>query len=71
MRKKKEEKRVIVYLEGIYTKEQIKNWEKDHPGEKLAFSIRHPNMPHYCMIVDLILLLIFKIAILVQLGPLL
>ena len=71
MKKKKEEKRVIVYLEGIYTKDQIKNWDRDHPGEKLAFSIKHPRMPYYCMVIDLILLLILKITILVQLGPLL
>lgn len=66
MKKKKEKKRVIIYMEGIYSKEQIKNWENDHPGEKLAFHIRHSRLPYYSMLVDGILLIIFMVSYIIK-----
>ena len=38
----KKEKEIIVYSEKILTREERKNFRKDHPGYRLAFPSRYP-----------------------------
>lgn len=38
-------KKIVVYEK--LSKEDIKTYEKNHPGYRLAFSCRYPNLPLY------------------------
>lgn len=40
-------KKIVVVWEKDLTDEQRKNYEKDHPGYRLSFSMKHPNFPIY------------------------
>lgn len=45
---KKEKKTTIVYVGKELSKEEIKNFEKDNPGYRLSFELRHPYFPMWC-----------------------
>lgn len=45
MKTKKEKKTVIVATGRRLTKEEIKNFERDNPGYRLSFLLRHPDFP--------------------------
>lgn len=40
---KKESLEVIVWTDRILTKEERRNYKKDHPGKRLSFALRYPN----------------------------
>lgn len=40
-------KKIVVVWEKDLTDEQRKNYEKDHPGYRLSFAMKHPNFPIY------------------------
>ena len=42
MKKKKEKKITIISTDHILTRKEIKNFEKDNPGYRLSFELRHP-----------------------------
>ena len=41
----KEKKITIAYVGKELSKEEIKNFEKDNPGYRLSFELRHPCFP--------------------------
>lgn len=45
---KKEKKITIVYVGKELSKEEIKNFEKDNPGYRLSFELRHLDFPLLC-----------------------
>lgn len=45
-------KEVIVWTEKQLTKEQRKNYAKEHPGERLSFMLRFPNTPLWMSILS-------------------
>ena len=51
---KKEKKITIVYVGKELSKEEIKNFEKDNPGYRLSFELRHPDFPLWFSIGSLI-----------------
>mgnify|MGYP003280779911 CR=1 FL=1 len=42
-------KEVIVWLTTPLTKEERRNFEKDHPGERLCFRLKYPRLSLYFM----------------------
>lgn len=54
MKTKKEKKTVIVATGCRLTKEEIKNFERDNPGYRLSFRLRHPDFPLWFSIGSLI-----------------
>lgn len=48
-------KNIVVWVERKLSKEEIKNFEKDNPGYKLSFKLRHPNFPFVILTVSLFL----------------
>lgn len=54
MKKKKEKKTIIISTDHILTRKEIKNFEKDHPGYRLSFELRHPDFPLWLSIGSLI-----------------
>lgn len=51
---KKEKKTIIVATGRTLTKEEIKNFERDNPGYRLSFRLRHPDFPLWFSIGSLI-----------------
>lgn len=51
--RKKREKKITVW-DGNLTDEQIRNFEKDHPGYRLAFGLRHPYLPVYVSLLSVL-----------------
>ncbi len=47
-------KQVIIFTEKELTKEERKNYAKEHPGERLCFRLRYPCFPLYLSIVSFI-----------------
>ncbi len=45
MKRKKYE--VIVMTSKELTREERKNFKRDHPGQRLCFRLRYPNFPIY------------------------
>lgn len=60
--KKKQKKRVIIHTDKPLTKEQRRNYSKDHPGERLALHLRYPDFPLYVSLVALV----FQVIVLLQ-----
>ena len=54
MKKKKEKKITIISTDHILTRKEIKNFEKDNPGYRLSFELRHPDFPLWFSIGSLI-----------------
>ena len=54
MKTKKEKKTVIVATGRRLTKEEIQNFERDNPGYRLCFRLRHPDFPLWFSIGSLI-----------------
>lgn len=54
MKKKKEKKITIISTDRILTRKEIKNFEKDNPGYRLSFELRHPDFPLWLSIGSLI-----------------
>lgn len=57
----KREKKIVVVWEKGLTDEQVRNYERDHPGYRLSFEMRHPDFP-LCLSMGTVL---FLIAVLV------
>lgn len=51
-------KQKIIFTGTILDKEQRKNFKKDHPGYRLAFSVRHPYSGLYISITALVIALV-------------
>lgn len=49
------EREVIVTTKGDLTKEERRSFAKDHPGYRLCFRLRYPNLP---LVISIIALLI-------------
>lgn len=63
---KRKKKTIIVFTGRELTPEEIKNYEKEHPGYRLSFWLRHPNFPLWFSIGSLaasIALLILSIVL--------
>ncbi len=64
MKTKKEKKTVIVATGCRLTKEEIKNFERDNPGYRLCFRLRHPDFPLWFSIGSLIAsIMVFLLSI--------
>ena len=50
----KEKPIVHICIGKELTKEERKNFSKNHPGEKLCFRLRHPNFPIVISIISLL-----------------
>ena len=51
---RREKKTIIVSVSRELTREEIRNFEKEHPGYRLSFWLRHPNFPLWFSIGSLI-----------------
>ena len=40
---------VIVWVSGPLTKEQRRNFKKEHPGKRLSFYLRYPSLSMYLL----------------------
>lgn len=63
----KKEKKITVW-DGNLTDEQIKNFEKDHPGYRLAFELRHPEFPVYISLLSVlfaVVVMMIKVLLLI------
>lgn len=58
-------KRVIVSIDGRkeLSKEERKNYAKDHPGERLCFRLRYPDFPLYFAVIVMLLVLLEPVLV--------
>lgn len=50
-------KDVVVYVERNLTAYERKNFKKEHPGKRLCFRLRFPDLPLFISVISLLLVL--------------
>lgn len=53
--RKREKKKVIVWVDHELTKEERKNFSKNYPGERLCFRLRYPYFPLYLSMIAVLI----------------
>lgn len=63
-------KEIVVYVNEKLSKEERKNFRKDHPGYRLAFPSRYPYFSLQLSAISTIISIIAVISILIRTGRL-